>query len=382
MSISQRQRELINEVINAEGKDDLYPKYSRTFLQTYANAKKVEQRGLESVADFDNGDGQVIKVIAKHDFTSGNDDEKKIQLFVLQHRSGYDVDITGSSSNEICCLLPGYFSEANSYVHVAQHFLPQLDENSQPDNLKTLKTNGYFEIKNNGNDTGVYYIGENGVLIGQNKPYAFAYSTSTAACLYGDGIPEPIIYNGYAYEAQSGRTGYATGGAVRKNEFYYLTPGGGPITEDNWIIRYAEYGTRIVLPTDTGTTSNSSWVYKDDDTLRCVVKLWIHFFFPNGAYCRTCLDRSDSADFSGKPSSAMNCWIYSDYSNSSAAQYQFTTVWNKVCRKELRPVGGIKPSNIDTSLNWNHNRISGVQQSQIAYSKNSSAIWQGGGIRL
>lgn len=370
MAITPNQQAIINSIVNKDTTD--YDYCGSTFLNgaSAATASNLEREGLEKIADKSKvgSDNKVIKAIAEWTLAQESPQslDKKIFLFILGHRSGYGKDLRGS--NEICITNNSYFMPIVQNSGIARQALPlgaKLNE----------QYNCYCEI-----DDGIYYVGENDKLFGKIKPFGFAYSTSTAACIYGSNMSAPISYEGYCFETMHGREGYATGGSIERGQFFYLTPGGGPLAADNWIIKYVQYGTRAIDESDIYTNENSSWVYKQGDSLRVIVKIWIHLFFPDGSYVRTVLDRSDSADFTDVSSNMATCWIYKDYANSIARQTgkTFANIWNSyIFNKAYRNVGGDNPGIVDVSFEWNGKHDVELQNAQTAFQYGTHTIWNG-----
>lgn len=367
MSINNNQRNIINSIVGNENTD--YDFCGRAYLNgsSATVAKNLEQKALEDIADKSaaGNDAKIIKAIAEWELQNydPSDLNKKIVLFILGHRSGYAKDLGGS--DEIC------ITANSNFISIARNVVAQKDL-KETDRLNE-QHNCYCNIGNN-----IYYIGENNKLFGKDKPYGFAFSTSTAACVYGTNMNAPVSYQGYCFETMRGRTGYATGASIEQNQFFYLTPGGGPLTEDNWIIKFVQYGTRVVDEDDTNTTDSSPWVIKKDNKKIVIVKIWIHLFFPDGSYVRTVLDRSNSADFSGVNSDMSTSWIYRDYANSKATArgLTFSSVWNDyIYNKAYRNIGGNNPNTIDVSLEWNGKHDMELQESQVAYHYLNHTIW-------
>ena len=379
MSINTQQREIINSIIN--NSDTNYEACGLTYLKgaSAATAQAVEQEGLEKIGDRERAgnDDEIIEAIARWDLQNIDPSSlnQKINLYTLSHSSGYAIATDGVGSDAIS-------STSNSqYLTIVRNSLSEI---TNPDTTFSLleQHNGYFPIS-----SGIQYVGEKNILFGKNVPFGFSYSTSTAACVFGSQIPNPIVYQGYCFENQRGRTNYATGGSLRKRQYFFLTPGGGPLTQNNWMIKFNEYGIRYVNEEkDIYTNANSSWVCLDGDNNKYVIlKIWIHVFLPDGSYVRTIIDRSDSADFSGVTSSMNSAWIYKDYANYQAQQNNltFANIWNnRIYNKAYRPVGGIKPDVIDISFNWNGKLSLTQQKNQQAFlATNKSVKWTGGGLR-
>lgn len=372
MSINQAQREIINSIINNQ--ETNYNFCGAAFLNgaTSVEAKAVETEGLECIGDraAAGSDDKILQQIAIWNLQNMPDLNKKLLFYTLTHRSGYVDNLEGS--NEICC------TSCPTFIDIAKTALGGESPTPTEHIALNEQHNDVFPFH-----SGMYYIGENNRLFGREKRMGFAYSTSTAACVYGSDFSAPISYQGYSFETMRGRTHYASGASISKGQYFFLTPGGGPLTSSNWIIKYVEYGIRFVDEDDTYTAPDSSWVLIDKDgSMYAIVKIFIHLFFPSGAYVRTVLDRSNSADFYGVNPSMAYSWIYHDYANYQAVQEgkNFGTIWdNYIYNKAYRPIGGIDPSIVDISFNWNGKLSSSLQKSQVAYLKTNKAVqWKGG----
>lgn len=387
MSINEQQRAMINDVLENEDTDYAY--CGTYFLNgaTVTDAQDVEREALEKIGDRQaaGNDDKIIEAIARWDLNNySSSNLQRVNLYTLQHNSVYSKNL--GASDEICCTSNSKFLNIANKNNLIETITPESDYSLR------AQHNGKFEISN-----GIYYVGEKGKLFGREQPYAYAFSTSTAACVFGSKIPNPIVYQGYCFEAMRGRKTYATGGAMRGVQYFFLTPGGGPLNESNWIIKFNEYGMRYLSDSgsDTSSSANSSWVCKDaNGNYYTILKIWIHCFFPDGSYVRTVIDRSDSAIFDGtdddtifkgvNPSMSQS-WIYKDFANYKARQrgLTFSTVWNNyIYNKLYRPIGGYDPSIIDIGMNWNGKLNPAQQNSQIAYLKSNKTVrWKGGGLR-
>ena len=364
---------IINEIINNPAADYSYA--GQTFMNgaTEQQAKNIEIETLSSIAD--GGDKDVLKTIAKWEISKydPSDLEKKLFIFTLGHRSGYTKNLGGS--NEICVTSNSLFLQRA----VKDNLIPQV--NMEPGTSLTQlyqDKDGYCQI---GSESGnnIYFIGENNKLFGREKRYSFTYFTSTAACLYSTNMEEPISYDGYCFENRRGRNNYATGGARDHGQYFYLTPGGGPLTEDNWIVKYVQYGTRSITSEDI-SKPNDYWVYKSGDSYLVIVKIYIHLFMPDGSYVRTVLDRSDDANF-GDLTPTMEKWIYKDYANDTAKRngHSFASVWNDILGN-YRNVGGSKNYS-DVSFYWNGYIDEEVKREEVAYHYLNHTIWSAAGQR-
>lgn len=371
MSITPAQKTIIDSII--DNQDTNYNFCGAAFLNgaTGVEAREVEKEALERIGDRTalGSDDKVLQQIAIWNLQNSSDLNKKLLFYTLTHRSRYTDNLNGS--DEICC------TSTPTYIEIAK---ATLGESPAPIEHIPLNTqhNEMFPISE-----GIYYIGENNKLFGKETPYAFIYSTSTAACVYGHDFAQPISYQGYSFETMRGRTNYATGGSSSRGQYFFLTPGGGPLTSSNWIIKYVEYGIRFITEDDTYTSPDSPWVITTSTGQKyAIVKIFIHLFFPSGAYVRTILDRSDSADFTGVDPSMAYSWIYHDYANYQATQEgkTFGTIWdNYIYNKVYRPIGGLDPTIIDISFNWNGKLSATQQKTQIAYLKTDKSVeWKGG----
>lgn len=400
MSLNQNQQAIVDAVLNSSLD---YEKCGQMYLNnaTAAQVKAIEEEQLKLIGDktLAGNDDEVIRLIAEWERTHSTIQDKTINLYTLIHKSWFSTDeakaIDGVGHGEVCC------TPNSLYLNIANPLVSTITPSSNF-KLNTYEP-GKFIIGTStvgGNSKNVTYVGEKNKLYGRSKDYAFSYSTGTAACVYGNGFSNPVVYDGYCFEAMRGRDLYATGGAASRRQCFLLTKGGGPAIFDgqgtpsdpDWIIQLNETNDRTIeFERDTSSRISSPWVLnklKDGEPVYyCYLKIWIHFFFPDGSYVRTIVDRSNSAgilDAHVDPS-MQKTWIYTDYRNSLAAQnsYTFKSVWNNmIYNKRYRPVGGYDPKNLDISRFWNGKLDADLQNRIVALkSSDYSTQWKGGGFR-
>lgn len=356
-------QEKIAEII-AQTNDEKWNRYSRIYLCNASGTvgKEIERDTLTKIAasSTPGSDKAIIRIVAEDEVNSSNEDtSRRIKLFLLQHRSQYNPGVNEEYLNGSLEI-----SNSSSAEYKARAELCGLTAVPHP----SLETQGYKII---GTDQGVdvYHLAEFGKLYGREQPIGFATSISTAACVHNGITNQFISYDGYFFEGGGVIPDITGNGNIRVLDYIVYTPGGGPISEQNWIIKVVEstltvfVGSDIYLPY-TVQSGDSTWIIK---------KTYIHFFKHNGSYVRRSIDRTDMVKNSNL--NDLDIWMYEDYQNPQAIlnDENFAKIWNSCYGSgNNKPYGA--PAARDYSLFWNQG-IPGKQPNGAAY--NGSNSWNG-----
>ena len=358
----------INNII-ASASSAKWDQLSQAFIKVTNHdptiAMNIERDALWKIGDPTRAgsDKKVIRAIAEYEVLNNPDEfsGKKIKLFMLQHRSQFNPGSEGqylNNSRQICNTSNQLYINRLNAAPVS----PQVENPSE-------ETPGY-KLTTIGNDSGtaIYNLVEYGQLFGREQPAGFAISISTAACVYNGITDQYIDYSGYFFEGGGSIPNITTSGTTRILNYIIYTPGGGPISENNWIIKVVETAT-------SGFNGDNTYKKYTTNDGRIVKKFYIHFFKPNGTYLRREVDRTTTV----KGSTGLNdldIWLYQDYRSPQAIANNetFASIWNSTYSGNNKIYGA--PPKRDFSLFWNTGEPGSLAQ-QTA--KNGSNIWSGKG---
>lgn len=356
-------QEKINEII-ASRSDDNWNRWSRIYLNNASGSvgKTIERDTLTKMAtnSVDGSDSAVIQAIATNEINNTtSDNNKRIKLFLLQHRSQYNP-----GANEEYLKGSYEYTATSSQDYINRAISCGLGAVSDPsrDNL------GYEVIATDGTAS-IYQLAEYNKLYGREQPLGFATSISSAACVY-NGITNQIIpYTGYFFEGGGSIPNITGNSTVRNLSYIIYTPGGGPLSEHNWIIKVVETSYSNFI----GADEYSSYIYPVRESAWIIKKIYIHFFKYNGTYVRRAIDRTNMAKQSGFNN--LDIWNYKDYVNPIATLNgeNFARIWNSCYGQGNNKIYGAPPQK-DFSLFWNQGEPGG-QSNGIAY--NGSSSWRG-----
>lgn len=360
MSIQDR----VNEII-AYYKDEDWNRLSRIYLNGAdgSTGKGIERDTLTKIADHTvaGNDGAVIEAIANKEVTSQVDSsDKKIKLFLLSHRSRYNP---GENEQYLKGSLEDSNTSSEAYIARAQSCGLGLVTNPSAENQ------GY-ELIGTDNNANIYHLVEYNKLYGREQPLGFAVSIGTAACIH-NGITNQIIpYFGYFFEGGGNIPNITGVYSARLISYIIYTPAGGPLSENNWIIKVVESASSNFV----GEDIYKPYAHGVPDSLGIIKKTYIHFFKYNGTYVRRAIDRSSMVK-QGSNLNNLDIWTYEDYNNPVAIANgeNFRSVWNSCYGAGNNKVYGA-PSQKDYSLFWNQGEPGG-KANGIAY--NGSNSWKG-----
>lgn len=330
-------QEIVNKTSNEK-----WEQYSEIFLSTTGtNGKALEVETLTNIKNESTAtcDKNTIMAVARHDNADWDptNPAREIKLYMLQHRMRYDANYL-EGSDERCN------TSSSTFIGLAQNVGLQEVVDPTPTNP------GYENIGTV--EQPVYYVAEHGKLFGTGSPYRFVYSISTAACIFNGETGNIEGYGGYFFEG-GGDIPNITDGQYKSRmlKSYVYTPGGGPLTATNWILKVVESQTSEV--DEDISDGNKRFCYLSGDDLRIITKTYIHFFAPNGVYVRRSIDRTDMAEGKIHPGD-LTVWYYQDFANEAAvnAGQNFKTIWNNCYSGNMKQMG--RPNNEDFSLFWDH----------------------------